>query len=108
MGRILAEPVTRGGIKSLAAVRPGSAWYLTQVFFILKRKSIKPDPGHQLLIEAKARANQVASGGDVRSKTVSPNSDEPIRTDETIADMAGESARRAGRRFASGEFSGSN
>jgi hypothetical protein len=40
-------------------------------------------------IQEKARANQVASGGDVRSKAVSQNSDEPIRTDETLAEMAG-------------------
>jgi ParB family chromosome partitioning protein len=44
------------------------------------------------LIEAKARANQVASGGDVRSRAVPENSPEPIETRETLADMAGVSS----------------
>jgi hypothetical protein len=67
---------------------------LGHIFFIYKRKSIKPGPGHQLLIEAKARANQVASGGDVRSKTVPENSPEAIETREVLADMAGSTQAR--------------
>ena len=46
MGRILAESVTRGGIKSLVTVWAGTAWYLSRVFFILKRE-IKPGTGRQ-------------------------------------------------------------
>jgi hypothetical protein len=46
MGRILAESVTRGGIKSLVTVWAGTAWYLSRIFFILKRE-IKPGPGHR-------------------------------------------------------------
>ena len=42
------------------------------------------------MIVAKAKAKQVASGGDRKSgKSVSPKSDEPIRVDEEIAKAAG-------------------
>jgi len=62
------------------------------IFFIYKRKK-QPGSGRQLLIEAKARANLVESGE--RFGKGSENSHEPIeriRTDETLADMAGVSS----------------
>lgn len=104
MGRVLAEPVTKGGIKSLAAIRPGTALDLGHIFFIYKKKN-QPGSGHQLLIEARARANQQGGQGGVLLREnsheakaranqgarndIRHNFDEGSRTDEALADMAG-------------------
>ena len=76
---------TKGGRKRIRASRPGTALDLGHIFFIYKKKN-QPGPGRQLLIEAKARANQQGGQGGVLLRQ---NFDEATRTDETLADMAG-------------------